>query len=561
IVDTASLALNGGFTGQLYQVDHTAPTTGIGSVRFSNDDGASNTDFITTISDQTISGNLSAGLVAGETVQVSLDNGANWINALATIGGTAWSLPNQLLTGNNTLKVRVADLAGNSGATLSQTFSINPNNDNPGTGGSDADGDGILQRVEAEVPNLLGSGNGDGNGDGIPDQSQKNVSSLLWNSNTSANNHYVTLANNNFLSQTNVATTVAPATLPAELNMQYGMITTQLTGLAAGQETTMSLYTDAVGPVNGYWVQDKTGTWINIATNIATVNGKLKVDFKITDGGLYDTDGKVDGNISLVGGLGFKTTVPTNPNTSLPGDKDGDGIPDAIEARVGTKLDVKDNDVLHRADLFAMQLYRDVLFREADTAGAQYWQGQIDSGKMSRAQVAASFMESAEFQNGIGGITRLYFGAFDRLPDRDGLAYWMQAQKDGMNLSKISASFVSSAEFQKTYGALDNTAFVDRVYQNVLHRSSDAAGKAYWLGQLGNGLSRGDMLAGFTESTEFKANSQSKVSLTLDYIGLLGHAPDQATFDTLLAQSGTDMVTLIGQFINSPEYLARFMPV
>ncbi|WP_162060884.1 DUF4347 domain-containing protein [Undibacterium sp. KW1] len=561
IVDTSSLALNGGFTGQLYQVDHTAPTTGIGSVRLSNDDGVSGTDFITTISDQAISGNLTAGLAVGETVQVSLDNGANWINALATIGGTGWSLPNQLLSGNNTLKVRVVDLAGNSGPTFSQAFSINPNTDNPGTSGSDADGDGILQRVEAEVPNLLGAGNGDGNGDGIPDQSQKNVSSLLWHNNTAANNHYVTLANNNFLSQTNVNTTVAPATLPAELSMQYGMITTQLTGLAAGQETTMSLYTDAMGPVNGYWVQDKAGTWTNIATNIATVNGKLKVDFKITDGGIFDTDGKVDGKISLTGGLGFKTTVPTNPSTSLPGDKDGDGIPDAIEARVGTKLDVKDNDVLHRSDLFAMQLYRDVLFREADTAGVQYWQQQIDSGKMSRAQVAASFMESAEFQSGIGGITRLYFGAFDRLPDREGLAYWMQAQKDGMNLSKVSASFVSSAEFQKTYGALDNTAFVDRVYQNVLHRSSDAAGKAYWLGQLGNGLSRGDMLAGFTESTEFKANSQSKVSLTLDYIGLLGHAPDQTTFDALLAQSGTDVVTLIGQFINSPEYLARFMPV
>ncbi|MFZ6682229.1 DUF4214 domain-containing protein, partial [Undibacterium sp. Tian12W] len=559
IIDTASLPLNGGFTGQLYQVDHTAPTTGIGAVRLSNDDGASNSDFITTISDQTISGNLTAGLAVGETVQVSLDNGANWINALATTGGTGWSLPNQLLSGNNTLKVRVVDLAGNSGPTFSQAFSINPNTDNPGSGGSDADGDGILQRVEGEVPNLLGAGNGDGNGDGIPDQSQKNVSSLLWHNSTAANNHYVTLANNNFLSQTNVNTTVAPATLPAELSMQYGMITTQLVGLAAGQETTMSLYTDAMGPVNGYWVQDKAGTWTNIATNIATVNGKLKVDFKITDGGLFDTDGKVDGKITLNGGLGFKTTVPTNPNTSLPGDKDGDGIPDAIEAKVGTKLDVKDNDVLHRSDLFAMQLYRDVLFREADTAGVQYWQGQIDSGKMSRAQVAASFMESAEFQSGIGGITRLYFGAFDRLPDRDGLAYWMQAQKDGLNLSKISASFVSSAEFQKTYGALDNTAFVDRVYQNVLHRSSDAAGKAYWLGQLGNGLSRGDMLAGFTESTEFKANSQSKVSLTLDYIGLLGHAPDQATFDALLAQSGTDVVTLIGQFINSPEYLARFM--
>ncbi|MFZ6770888.1 DUF4214 domain-containing protein, partial [Undibacterium sp. Di26W] len=130
-----------------------------------------------------------------------------------------------------------------------------------------------------------------------------------------------------------------------------------------------------------------------------------------------------------------------------------------------------------------------------------------------------------------------------------------------LSLSKISASFVASTEFQSTYGSLDNSAFVDRVYQNVLHRTSDAAGKTYWLGQLGSGVSRGDLLAGFTESTEFKATSQSKVSLTLDYIGLLGHAPDAATFNALLAQSGVDAVTLIGQFINSPEYLARFMPV
>ena len=222
---------------------------------------------------------------------------------------------------------------------------------------------------------------------------------------------------------------------------------------------------------------------------------------------------------------------------------------------------LKDNDVLHRSDLFAMQLYRDVLFREADTAGQQYWQQQIDTGKMTRAQVAASFMASPEFQGGVGEITRLYFGAFDRLPDRDGLAYWMGQQKAGMSFNQISASFVVSEEFQKTYGSLDNTNFVERVYQNVLHRSSDASGKSYWVGQLNNGFSRGDLLASFTESTEFKANTKDKVALTLDYIGLLGHAPDQASFDALLAQGNTDVVTLIGQFLNSPEYLARFMPV
>ncbi|MFZ6723806.1 DUF4214 domain-containing protein, partial [Undibacterium sp. Ji49W] len=536
IVDTASLPLSGGFTGQLYQVDHTAPTTSAGNLKFSNDDGISSTDFITTASLQTISGTLSTGLLAGETVQVSLDNGSTWINTTTATGATSWSLANQVLGGSNTLKVRVADLAGNGGPTASQAFTINNTTDNSNAGDSDADGDGIPQRVENAVPNLSGIGNGDGNGDGILDQSQKSVTSLPWNS-TLGNGHYVTLWNTQQLPQTKTLTSPTPGNAPADLTMPYGLLTVQIEGGTTGGDATMSLYTDALAPVNGYWVQNKAGEWVNIATNIATVNGKLKVDFKVTDGSTYDSDGLTNGKILLTGALGFKT-VPTTPVTGLPNDKDADGIPDAVELQMGTNPLAKDNDVLHRSDLFAMQLYRDVLFREADTAGVQYWQQQIDSGKMTRAQVAASFMASSEFQTGIGSLTRLYFGAFDRLPDRDGLAYWIQQEKAGMNLSKISASFVASTEFQSTYGSLDNSAFVDRVYQNVLHRSSDTAGKAYWLGQLNSGVSRGDLLAGFTESTEFKASSQSKVSLTLDYIGLLGHAPDAATFNQLLAQSG-----------------------
>ena len=567
IVDTASLPLNGGLTGQVYQVDHTAPVVTVKNLNFFNDDGISATDYITTISQQTISGSLSAALPAGETVQVSLDNGVSWNNASTT--GNNWTLGSQNLTGNNTLLARVIDLAGNTGSVLSQAYRIvgetsdsGSGNVNPNTNVKDipTDGGNILPSIESQVPNLNGTAKGDGNGDNIPDQTQGDVSSLLWNNGSLVAGHYVTIANQQHLTQTHVETSNSPAALPADLRLPYGTLHTELTGFTAGKEVSFSLYTDELAPVNGYWVQNKAGDWVNIATNILSANGKLKVDFKITDGGIGDLDGKADGTISFSGALGFKSIIPINPNTSLPGDKDGDGIPDAVEARVGTNALLKDNDVLHRSDLFAMQLYRDVLFREADTAGLQYWQQQIDTGKMTRAQVAASFMASPEFQGGVGEITRLYFGAFDRLPDRDGLAYWMGQQKAGMSFNQISASFVVSEEFQKTYGSLDNTNFVERVYQNVLHRSSDTAGKSYWVGQLNNGFSRGDLLASFTESTEFKANSQGKVALTLDYIGLLGHAPDQATFDALLAQGNTDVVSLIGQFLNSPEYLARFMP-
>jgi hypothetical protein len=189
----------------------------------------------------------------------------------------------------------------------------------------------------------------------------------------------------------------------------------------------------------------------------------------------------------------------------------------------------------------------------------RYWMDRIDSGDMSREQVAAAFLVSTEFQKGIGSLARLYFGAFDRVPDRDGLAYWITQVKEGMSLSSIARSFVASTEFEQKYNSLGNDQFLDLVYQNVLQRPADAAGKAYWMNQLISGFNRGDLLASFTESTEFKAASQKKVALTLDFVGLLGRAPDPTTFNELLNQPNLDTVTLIGQFIHSDEYIGRFM--
>ncbi|MDD2180729.1 DUF4347 domain-containing protein [Acidovorax sp. D2M1] len=103
-------------------IDGDPPTTTIASVALSNDSGTSSTDFITNAASQTISGTLSANLDAGETVQVSLDNGGNWAAATATVGQNTWSLAGLTLLGNNTLKVKVSDAAGNDSTVLSQAY-------------------------------------------------------------------------------------------------------------------------------------------------------------------------------------------------------------------------------------------------------------------------------------------------------------------------------------------------------------------------------------------------------------------------------------------------------
>jgi hypothetical protein len=426
---------------------------------------------------------------------------------------------------------------------------------------NDTDADRVSNFVESRVPNLFRTGTGDGNGDRIADSTQAHVSSLPWQALPAGKTAYLTLANAVGITHTQVSALAAPVLADPALTLPYGMVNFQVANVpvnvSTGASVKFSLFTEALAPVNGFWVQNKVGSWINLANNISLIDGKYRVDFRITDGSLFDLDGQVNSQMSIQGGLGWKQ--PVSNYSAITADWDGDGIPDAIEATVKTNPLIKDNDVLKRTDLFAMQLYRDFLFREAEPDGLRYWIDRIDSGSMSREQVTSSFLDSIEFQKGIGSLARLYFGAFDRVPDRDGLAYWITQVKEGMSLSSIARSFVTSTEFQQKYSSVDNGQFLDLVYQNVLHRPADAAGKAYWTNQLISGFNRGDLLASFTESTEFKAASQNKVALTLDFVGLLGRAPDPVTFDQLLNQPQTDIVTLIGQFIHSDEYIGRFM--
>ncbi|HTJ99604.1 MAG TPA: hypothetical protein VL522_08275, partial [Bordetella sp.] len=70
---------------------------------------------------QTISGTLSAALGSDESVQVSLDNGNTWHTAAASAGDSTWSYATTL-SGSDTLKVRVVDIAGNVSTALSQAY-------------------------------------------------------------------------------------------------------------------------------------------------------------------------------------------------------------------------------------------------------------------------------------------------------------------------------------------------------------------------------------------------------------------------------------------------------
>ncbi|AMO23983.1 hypothetical protein UC35_15340 [Ramlibacter tataouinensis] len=108
--------------------------------------------------------------------------------------------------------------------------------------------------------------------------------------------------------------------------------------------------------------------------------------------------------------------------------------------------------------------------------------------------------------NGNGGMAyRLYRAAFDRTPDLPGLGFQIGALDGGLTVNQVAANFIASPEFQTKYGALTNTQYVTQLYQNVLHRAPDAGGLAFHVGNLNAGMSRADVLVGFSESPENKA--------------------------------------------------------
>ncbi|WP_265257182.1 Ig-like domain-containing protein [Verminephrobacter aporrectodeae] len=174
----------------------------------------------------------------------------------------------------------------------------------------DTDNDGVSNAVEDQVRGLArfhGAATvaGDGNGDGIKDSGQSAVCS---NASVTlvAGSQNGKLKADNGTRITSLEQKDAPANYSGALEMPIGL-TEFRAELGAGTRTEkFSLYVDPAQGVNGYWVQNQSGTWVNLASSpyggkMVLEGDRLRLDFQITDGGEYDADGQADGVITASG--------------------------------------------------------------------------------------------------------------------------------------------------------------------------------------------------------------------------------------------------------------------
>lgn len=247
------------------------------------------------------------------------------------------------------------------------------------------------------------------------------------------------------------------------------------------------------------------------------------------------------------------TTPGTSGLTGLQAPTDSNGTSDNNSSSASGATNATDEQ-------FVKQQYLDFLGREPDSGGLTYWVTGLGNGSIKRADVVNYFVFSDEFQEKVAPVSRLYQAYFLRIPDTDGLTYWIGQKLNGLSLNDISTAFAGSQEFADRYGSLDNSGFANLVYTNVLGRQADSEGLTFWTNSLNAGTTRGSVMTGFSESTEYKASSLNKIRVIAFYYGMLRRAPEQAGFDFWVGvlDQGGSAFDLIDGFLKSAEYQGRF---
>lgn len=173
---------------------------------------------------------------------------------------------------------------------------------------------------------------------------------------------------------------------------------------------------------------------------------------------------------------------------------------------------------------FVTLLYNTFFDRNPDTGGMKTWLSALESGA-SRKYVFSGFANSQEWKNLCAGygiepgsytsdeprdqnlkvtafVQRLYNLCLNRGADVDGLNNWTKAlNSQSQDGAHVAYGFFFSQEFIGR--KLSNADYVEVLYEVLLGRGSDPAGKANWVKQLDAGTERMDIFRGFVHSQEF----------------------------------------------------------
>lgn len=187
---------------------------------------------------------------------------------------------------------------------------------------------------------------------------------------------------------------------------------------------------------------------------------------------------------------------------------------------------------------FVVRLYTELMGRNPDRSGYDYWCRMLQSGYMNGREVAEGFFESPEFiakkLSNKDYVEVLYNVFFDRESDPEGSDYWVKELKSGKKRYGIREGFYNSTEWANTcviYGIKSGGLgkanveakptkgmcdFVKRLYKECLGRNASDSEVKYWADELYlQHISAKEAAMGFFFSPEF---TQKTITMTPDQL-------------------------------------------
>jgi hypothetical protein len=199
---------------------------------------------------------------------------------------------------------------------------------------------------------------------------------------------------------------------------------------------------------------------------------------------------------------------------------------------------------------FVQALYTDFLHRSGNLSNpndAGHWVTLLDQGGPA-ATVATAISRSPEALD--VAVDGLYGRILGRAADPAGRAYFVDYLQTGGTLEGIRQIMLASPEYQSHFPG--DAAFVQSLYQNLLHRTGSNAEVSQWVALLPQ-LGRAGVVQGFLSAPEFRAWEVGD-----DYTQLLDRTqPPSAAEVNGWVGSGLDLLTIDTLFATSPEYQAN----
>ncbi len=196
------------------------------------------------------------------------------------------------------------------------------------------------------------------------------------------------------------------------------------------------------------------------------------------------------------------------------------------------------------------KFYQQVLNRDADASGLQYWAGRLHNGEQPGV-IAQGIFESNERLDPI--ISQYYQQFLLRPADTSGLTYWRDhVWKVYGGPEHVISGMISSPEFFASAGGT-NTGWVTQLYQRLLNRAPDSQGLTYWVNRLNQNVeTKEQVVLGFLSSQEYYTNLVDGF-----FQQYLQRSPNDAELAYYLNQfqTGASERDIQISIVDQPEYL------